>query len=211
MGRLTVMALVSAVATAYTPMAAAGQPARIDLARGQQIAAQVCAACHGADGNSTAVVNPKLAAQHAEYTYKQLIEFSSVGGKPPVRPNPIMTPLANQLSEQDKRDVAAFYEAQPLKPSIARNKELVELGQQIYRGGLAAKQLPSCAGCHGPTGSGIPAQYARIAGQFAEYTQAQLIAFRSGERRNNVQMTGVASRMSDREIQAVSDYIAGLR
>jgi cytochrome c553 len=189
----------------------AAQPAKVDPVRGQQIASQVCAACHGADGNSAAPANPKLAAQHAEYTYKQLLNFVPADGKPPTRPNPIMMGFASQLSDQDKRDVAAFYAGQALKPSVARNKDLVQLGQRIYRAGIADKGVPACAACHGPTGSGIPAQYARVGGQFAEYTEAQMVAFRSGQRHNNAQMNAIAARMSDQEIKAVSDYIAGLR
>lgn len=217
MGRLTGRVLLTAVATGCLAVAgaatggAASEPKKVDVARGQQIASQVCAACHGADGNSTAVVNPKLASQHAEYTFKQLVNFQPKDGKQPERPNPIMTPLASQLSEQDKRNVAAFYASQPLKPSVARNKELVELGQRIYRGGIAEKNVPACAGCHGPAGAGIPDQFARIGGQFAEYTEAQLVGFRSGQRHNSAQMTAIASRLSDREIKALSDYIAGLR
>jgi cytochrome c553 len=211
MGRLTGGLLIGAVAIGAAGVLVAAEPKQVDLARGQQIAAEVCAACHGADGNSTGVTNPKLAAQHAGYTKKQLVEFRAEPGKPAVRPNPIMTPFANQLSEQDMRDVAAFYAAQTLKPSVARDKDLVELGQRIYRGGIPRKNVPSCAGCHGPSGSGIPAQYPRLGGQFAEYTEAQLVAFRGGGRHNSVQMTMIADRMSDREIRAVSDYIAGLR
>jgi cytochrome c553 len=210
--RVTATALLAAVALVAAASAGAAEPRKIDLARGQQIAAQVCAACHGADGNSTGVTNPKLSAQHADYTYKQLVNFRPAAqDKQPERPNPIMTPFATQLSEQDKRDVAAFYAAQPLKPSVARNKDLVALGQQIYRGGIPQKSVPSCAGCHGPSGSGIPAQYPRLGGQFAEYTEAQLVAFRSGQRHNSAQMTTIAERMSDREIKAVADYVAGLR
>jgi cytochrome c553 len=87
----------------------------------------------------------------------------------------------------------------------------VELGEKIWRGGIADRKIPACAGCHGPSGSGIPSQYPRIAGQHADYTEAQLVAFRSGARANNIQMTGVAAKMNDAEIKAVSDYAAGLR
>jgi cytochrome c553 len=189
----------------------AGQPAKVDPARGQQIAGQVCAACHGADGNSAAPVNPKLAAQHAEYTYKQLVNFAPAKGKPPERANPVMMGFASQLSDQDKRDVAAFYQSQALTPSVARNKDLVAQGQRIYRAGIAEKGVPACAACHGPTGSGIPAQVPRLGGQWAEYTETQMLAFRGKVRNNNAQMTAIAIRMSDDEIKAVSDYIAGLR
>jgi cytochrome c553 len=201
------------------PFAASAQNAALppvapkaDPAKGEKIATQVCAACHAADGNSTAPSNPKIAAQHPAYLQKQLADFKvKEGSKTAARPSPIMTAIASPLSEQDMLDLSAFYSAKPLKPSAAKNKELVDLGRQIYRGGIAGKGVPSCSGCHGPTGSGIPAQYPRLGGQFSDYTEAQLVAFRSGARGNNVAMTTLASRLSDREIKALSDYIAGLR
>ncbi len=183
-----------------------------DLARGQQIASQVCAACHGADGNAPSPANPKLAGQHADYLYKQLVNFvPKQGAKQAERANAVMQGFASTLSDNDKRDVAAFYASQPKKPASAKDKDLVELGQTIYRGGIPGKQVPSCAGCHGPAGAGMPAQYPRLSGQWAEYTESQLVAFRGGQRQNSAQMTAIAARMSDREIKAVSDYIAGLR
>ena len=185
---------------------------KADPAKGEQIATQIGAACHGADGNSTAPANPKIAAQHSEYLHKQLADFKvKEDTKRAARPSPIMTAMVATLSEQDMLNLAAFYSAKPLKPSAAKNKELVDLGRQIYRGGVADKGVPSCAGCHGPTGSGIPAQYPRLGGQFSDYTEAQLVAFRSGGRGNNVAMTTIASRLSDGEIKALADYIAGLR
>lgn len=192
--------------------ALAQAPAKIDLNKGAQIAQQVCAACHAADGNSTTPANPKLAAQHADYLAKQLIDFKpKEGAKEAQRPSPIMAAFAQQLSADDVRNVSAHFAAQKLKPAAARNKETVELGQKIYRGGIASKGVPACAGCHSPTGAGIPAQYPRLHGQFAEYTESQLVAFRQGGRKNSVQMAAIADRLSDREIKAVSDYIAGLR
>jgi cytochrome c553 len=185
---------------------------KADPAKGEKIAGQVCAACHGPDGNSTAPSNPKIAAQHPTYLQKQLADFKvKEGAKTASRPSPIMTPLASQLSPQDMADLAAFYSAKPLKPSAARNKEMVDLGREIYRGGIADKGVPSCSGCHGPTGSGIPAQFPRLAGQYSDYTEAQLVAFRSGTRQNNLPMSHIASRLSDSEIKALADYIAGLR
>ena len=133
------------------------------------------------------------------------------GDAPPARESAIMTPLVANLSEEDIRNLAAFYSAKPYEPSAAREKELVELGRAIYRGGIQAKGVPACSGCHGPTGSGIPALYPSVGGQFSEYTEAQLIAFRSGARANNPEIATIASRLSDREIKAVSDYAAGLR
>jgi cytochrome c553 len=184
----------------------------VDIARGQKIAGEVCAACHGADGNSPTPANPKLAAQHADYLSKQLRNFVP---QPPAkvaeRQNAVMAGFAQLLSEEDRRNVAAFYAAQALKPAAARERQLVELGQRIYRSGIPEKQVPSCAGCHGPAGAGIPAQYPRLHGQWAEYTESQLVQFRGGQRNNSAMMTRIASRLSDREMKAVSDYIAGLR
>ena len=196
--------------TASPAYAQAG--AKPDAAKGQQIAAQVCVACHGADGNGTAVVNPKLAGQHPDYLYKQLQNFKAKPGAAKAeRVNPIMAGFAATLSDADMRNVAAYYAAQKLKPSAAKNKDSVELGQRIYRGGIASKQVAACAGCHSPNGAGIPAQFPRLAGQYAEYTESQLVGFRQGDRKNSAQMTSIAARLSDVEIKAVADYVAGLR
>lgn len=187
------------------------QPAKPDPAKGRQIASQVCVACHGSDGNSTAPANPKLAGQHPEYLYKQLKEFKAAPDAAAKRASAVMAGFVAALSDEDMRNVAAFYASQPLKPSAARNKDTVVAGQRIYRGGIAAKAVPACAGCHAPNGAGIPSQYPGLAGQFAEYTESQLVAFRQGARKNSPEMTAIAARMSDDEIKAVSDYIAGLR
>jgi cytochrome c553 len=190
---------------------AQGAPVKADPAKGQQLV-QTCAACHGADGNSTAPANPKLAGQHADYLYKQLVNFvPKQGAKEAERANAIMAGFAATLSDDDRRHIAAWYASQPLKPSAARNKDLVELGQKIYRSGIPEKQVPACSGCHGPAGAGIPAQYPRLQGQWAEYTESQLTQFRGGQRKNSAQMSTISARLSDREIKAVSDYIAGLR
>jgi cytochrome c553 len=184
---------------------------KVDLVAGQKIATEVCAACHGADGNSATPANPKLAAQHPEYLAKQLYDFRPREGAQPMRPNAVMMPFAAQLSPQDILNVSAYYAAQPLKPAFAGAKDLVEIGQRIYRSGIPEKRIPACASCHGPTGSGIPAQYPRLHGQFAAYTEAQMVLFATGGRPNNLPMQQIAERMSEREIRAVSDYIAGLR
>lgn len=188
-------------------------PAKPDLAKGQQIATQVCAACHAADGNSPASANPKLAGQIPEYLHRQLMNFKPQGGKKAERENAVMAGMVAALSADDMRNVAAYYASQKLKPAAAKDKELAALGQKLYRGGNPAAGLPACAGCHGPAGAGMPAQYPRLAGQFAEYIDGQLKAFRSGARANdpNGMMRGVAAKMSDREIQAVAEYAAGLR
>lgn len=187
----------------------AAEPAKVakpDLAKGEASYAGVCAACHGADGNSGAPANPKLAQQHPDYIVKQLQEFKS--GK---RANAIMSGMVAALSEDDMRNIAAYVGSKKSQPGTAKDKDLVTLGERIYRGGIADRQVPACAGCHAPNGAGIPAQYPRLAGQHADYTSAQLVAFRDGVRKNSAQMTGVSAKMNDREIKAVSDYIAGLR
>lgn len=202
----TLMLAAAALAPAFAADAPAQAPAKPDLAKGQAIATQVCAACHTVDGSRGSPANPILAGQHPEYIVKQLTEFKS--GK---RKNPVMQGFASALSEADMRNVAAFYASKQAKPGFAKDKSLVALGERIYRGGIADKQVPACAGCHSPTGAGIPSQYPRLGGQHAEYTEAQLVAFRGGARENNAQMTAIAAKMSDREIKAVADYIAGLR
>lgn len=197
------LAASAATASAADAPAAAAKP---DLAKGQATSTAVCAACHTSDGSRGAPANPILQGQHPEYLVKQLSEF-----KADKRPSPIMKGFASMLSEQDMKNVAAFYAAKQAKPGFAKNKELVTLGEKIYRGGLADRSIAACAGCHGPSGSGMPSQYPRLAGQHAEYIEAQMVAFRSGARANNQQMTDVASKMSDKEIKAVADYLAGLR
>ena len=192
------------------PAAMAAEPAKTaakpDLAKGQATSTTVCAACHTSDGSRGSPANPILQGQHPEYLVKQLAEYKS--GK---RANAIMTGMASALSEDDMKNVAAFYAGKQAKPGFAKNKELVALGEKIYRGGIAERSVPACAACHSPTGAGIPAQYPRMAGQHADYTEAQLVAFHGGVRKNSLQMTGVAAKMNDREIKAVADYIAGLR
>jgi cytochrome c553 len=182
-------------------------------AQGQRIAGQVCAACHAADGNSVAPTNPKIAGQFAEYLHKQLADFKPQAGTKPARDSAIMTPLVANLSEDDIKSLAAYYSGQKLRPAAAVDKDLAAFGQKIWRGGIAASNVPACAGCHGPAGAGIPAQYPRLAGQFAEYIVVQLKGFREGARANDANgvMRGVAARMTEREIQAVAQYAAGLR
>jgi len=182
-----------------------------DAAKGQQIASQVCAACHTADGNSTVAMYPKLAGQSAEYLVKQLTDLGRPAGAKDGRENPVMGAFALTLSETDRRDVAAWFSKQALKPAVGRDKASAELGSRIYRSGIPEKAVPACAGCHGPTGAGLPVLYPRIGGQFADYLVAQLKAFRDGTRRNSVPMEQIAFRLSDSEIAAVTDYAAGLR
>ena len=181
-------------------------PAKPDLVKGEASFTAVCAACHGADGNSGTPVNPKLAQQHPEYLLKQLKEFKSGA-----RNNAVMKGFASALSDDDMRNIAYWAASKKAKTGFAKDKELVALGEKIYRGGISDRQIPACASCHSPTGAGIPAQYPRLSGQHADYTMAQLSAFREGSRKNSLQMTQVSAKLNDREIKAVSDYIAGLR
>ena len=202
---------VSGLASAAAPVAA---PAKADAAKGATLydsgdAARglpACASCHGAAGNSTITANPKLSAQFEAYTHKQLIDFTT-----PVRNQPVMTTYAKMLSNGEKRDIAAYLATQKPKQGAARNKDTVELGKKIYRGGIAERGVAACASCHGANGNGIPAQYPRLAGQHQDYTVAQLQAFKGGARNNSPQMTTLAQRMSDQEMKAVADYIAGLK
>jgi cytochrome c553 len=181
-------------------------PAKPDLVKGEASFTAVCAACHGADGNSGTPVNPKLAQQHPEYLVKQLKEF-----KAGTRNNAVMKGFATALSDDDMRNIAYWAASKKAKTGFAKDKELVSLGEKIYRGGISDRQIPACASCHSPTGAGIPAQYPRLSGQHADYTIAQLTGFRDGARKNSLQMTQVSAKLNDREIKAVSDYIAGLR
>ena len=202
------LATVFAAATISAPALAAdaAAPAKPDLARGAEISAQVCGACHTSDGTRGLPANPILQDQHPEYLVKQLTEFKS--GK---RENAVMTAMASTLNEADMRNVAAFYASKQAKPGAATNKDTVRMAERIYRGGIADRHIPACAGCHTPNGAGIPAQYPRLGGQHAEYAAAQLTAFRDGTRNNSEQMTGIAARLNDREIKALADYMAGLR
>lgn len=193
--------------------AAAEPPFKGDAAKAEGIAGQVCAACHAPDGNSQIAVNPKLAGQVPEYLNKQLTNFKAAAGKKAERDNPVMAGMVAGLSAEDMRNLAAYFAAQPAKLGAAKSRDLLALGQLIYRGGIAGKGVAACASCHGPNGAGMPAQYPRLSAQHAEYVEVQLKAFRSGERANdlNGSMRAAAGKLSDREIQAVSDYIAGLR
>ncbi len=209
---MLVLALAASVQAADQTAAAGTATPKVDAAKGQEVAAQVCAACHNPDGNSTIAQNPKLAGQHAAYLAKQLHNFKAADGKPAERVNAIMNGMAAVLSEQDVANVAAFYSSQVQKgeKSVSSTDDKA---RKLYRAGDASRNLPACAGCHGATGAGIPNQYPRISGQWAEYTEAQLKAFRNGERANdpNKMMQIIAAKMSDAEIKAIADYIAGLR
>jgi len=201
-----------APAAAETKAAVPGKP-KTDPAAGEALYSNgdatrgvtACLTCHGPKGQSAIGTWPKLSAQHAAYTAKQLRNF-----KEGTRANPIMMGMAATLTEQDMQNIAAYLVKQPVSLGVAQDKATIELGQSIYRGGIAAKGVPACAGCHGPTGAGNSSQYPRLGGQWAEYTNAQLLAFREGVRKNSSQMTTIATKLSDQEMKAVSDYMAGL-
>ena len=183
-----------------------------DLAKGKTTAATVCAACHMPDGNSVIAQNPILAGQHAAYLEKQLYNFKlKAGAKEPERNNAIMLGFASILSDEDIRNIAAFYAAQKANNASAKRKDLIVLGAKIYRSGLPEKGLPACAGCHSPNAAGIPAQFPRLAGQHPEYTEATLNNFRLCQRKNSAKMMTIAGKMTEAEIAAVSEYLASVR
>lgn len=199
------------------PDAAAGEALYIngDMSRG----VIACVSCHGDAGNSVIPINPNTAAQPYEYLVKQMFDFKAQGEKPPVRNGfdgapSLMAPMAAPLTEDDIRNVSLYLSMQKLNTETAptaSNEETMERGMSIWRGGIAARGVPACAGCHAPDGSGVPGKYPRIAGQFPDYIADQLRLFRSGDRNNSVEMFEIADRMSDRDIAAVADYAAGLR
>jgi cytochrome c553 len=209
--RTAAMAIL--LATSFIAHASEEAKGKADPAKGKVIAETVCVACHGADGNSAAPANPILAGQVPEYIAKQLHNFKSVDGKPAVRNNAIMAGMAAAVPDEEIANVAAWFASQKQKPATAKDEKLIALGQKIWRQGDFKKGIPACAGCHGPAGAGLPAQYPRLAGQFPEYTEAQLKAFRAEERSNDPEkmMRTIASKLSDAEIKAVADYAAGLR
>jgi cytochrome c553 len=206
---VNLLAALGLFATAAMAQEAGKAPAKADAVKGQAIASQACAACHGADGNSVAPANPKLAGQVPEFLAKQLADFKANKD----RKNAVMLGMASGLSADDMRNVAAYYASQPAKAGAAKNKDTLELGQKLWRGGDTTRGLPACAGCHGATGAGLPSQYPRLAGQHAEYIETQLKGFRAGERQNDPQrmMRMVAAKLTDKDISAVADYIAGLK
>lgn len=211
---LAVSGLVSAAEEAKPAHAAEAPALKADAAKGATLFADgdatrgipSCASCHGPSGNSLVPINPKLAGQHEAYVFKQLVNFST--GE---RNQPIMGMFAKLLTEADKKNVAAYLSTQAQQPGASKNKDIVDLGKKIFRGGIAEKGVAACAGCHGAAGAGIPGQYPRIAGQYQEYTVAQLGQFKAAARKNNVPMMDLAKRMSEEEIQAVADYVAGLK
>lgn len=168
----------------------------------------VCAACHGVDGVSLIPANPSLAGQVPGYIKKQLAAFKS--GE---RQNGVMLGMSVNLTEQDMADLDAYYVSQEApKGSIAEDqKELAEKGEKIYRGGFAKREIAACMGCHGPSGHGIPTIYPRVAGQHQSYLEAQLLAFKKGERKGyNDIMWEIAFGLSEEQIKALAVYMSGL-
>jgi len=206
-------AMAILLATTVIAHAAEGAKSKADPAKGKIVAESICVACHGADGNSMTSANPHLAGQIEQYIYKQLSNFKATDGKPAARDNAIMAGMVAALSDEDMRNVAAWFASQKLTPAIAKDESKIAVGQRLWRQGDFKKGVPACAGCHGPAGAGIPAQYPRLAGQFPEYTAAQLKSFRLGERANDPEsmMRTIAAKLSDAEIAAVAEYAAGLR
>ena len=199
------LSVVTAVSL-WLVMIAPAQAAGGNVAAGQA-KASVCAGCHGADGNGGAdPLWPKLAGQDADYIAKQLADFKSGARK-----NPIMSSMAAPLSNTDMKNIGAYYASLTAKPGAARDVQLAKLGEKIYRGGNAKMGMSACMSCHGPSGHGIPPRFPKVSGQNAAYTKIQLLAFKAGNRANDGDtMTRIAFRMSEQEIKAVSEYMAGL-
>lgn len=205
---VVLIAWPAAAALAQTP------PAKPDLAKAQGIVKGVCSACHGLDGNSITPVNPKLAGMPAQYITLQLTHF-----KAGIRVNPVMQGMASTLSPDDMKALGILFSGQQPKPLAARDATLLQAGQALFRGGDAIAGIPACAACHGPDGSGVPKNYPRLAGQYADYTYAQLKAFKSGERGadkdgkdvNGRIMAAIAGKMNDAQMRAVTEYTSGLR
>ena len=215
----TTTALPATPAAAATPMADE-KPAHWGDAKAGQAKAGTCAACHGADGNSSDAQYPKLAGQHERVILKQLKAFKSGD-----RENPIMMPMASSLSEQDMRDVGAYFATQKATAGVADDSKVAEgkphagekywqVGERLWRAGNPKANIPACMACHGPTGRGNPgAAYPALTGQHAQYTSARLNYFRTGSdkaKTTSGTMVDIAKRLSDEEIQGLATYAEGL-
>jgi len=187
-------------------MAEKTPPAAAETSATEKTVQTVCAACHAPDGNSVITLNPKLAGQYSEYLLKQLTNF-----KDGTRANAVMGGMVANLTPEEMQKLAAYFAAKNPTLGKAKSNGAGSLGEKIYRGGIAATNVPACAACHGAAGAGIPKQFPRLAGQHADYTLAQLRTFRTGERANAPMMQAIAAKMSDAEMQAVADYMQGLR
>lgn len=210
---LAALALATTTTPVFAETTANSAVSSGDAAKGQQIAGQACAGCHNADGNSVIPANPILAGQHAEYITRQLMHFKAQNGKPAERNSPIMGGMVAALSPDDMKNLGAYYSRQVAKLGGAKDKALAERGEKLYRGGNLDTGVPACASCHSPNGAGIPPIYPRLAGQHADYIATQLRAFRAEQRSNDANnvMRMIAARMSDKEMQAVAEFISGLR
>jgi len=204
------LATCALIASGVSAQEAGGKP---DLAKAQKTVDTVCAACHGSDGNSTNAANPSLAGQQAQYITLQLMHF-----KNGIRSNPVMAAMAANLTAEDMQALGAYFAAQTPKGLAAKDPVLAAAGQKLFRGGDAASGTPACAACHAPSGSGIPIRYPRLSGQYADYTFAQLQAFKAGQRGldkegrdvNGKIMNQIAARMSEHDMRAVAEYASGL-
>jgi cytochrome c553 len=211
--RSTVSALIVALAGLAATPASAQPEKNPDIAKGQALAG-VCAGCHGADGVSPVPTQPNLAGMSWQYIAKQLRHFKS--GQ---RDNAIMKGFAANLSDADMKALGVYFSSMKGRPIGTKDEKLARTAEKLYRAGDANRGLPACAGCHSPSGAGIPALYPRIGGQHAEYTLAQLTAFRSGARggaskedsnANGKLMMAIASKLTDGELKALAEYTAGL-
>jgi cytochrome c553 len=211
---LSVSLALAATLASSAPAPAQQPEAKPDLDKAKATATQICAACHGPDGNSPTPVNPSLAGMPAEYISTQLAHF-----KAGIRVNPIMQGMAAPLSPSDMQAIGVHFSQQKPKGNAAKDPDLVQAGQKLYRAGDMAAGVPACAGCHSPDGAGMPKNYPRLAGQHADYTYAQLKAFKAGERGNDPQgkdangriMATIASRLTDAQMKAAAEYVSGLR
>ena len=201
MSKFLMISLLFALAVNNNSMAQSG-----DAEAGKQ-KSLTCAACHGANGNSQVAQFPKIAGQVRGYISRQLMSFKS--GE---RVDPIMGGIVNALSEQDMADLDAYYSSQKATSgSISADQEAdARAGEAIFRGGIAEFKVPACLGCHGPSGSGIPPSFPRLAGQHANYIEKQLLAFKSGERNNPI-MNPIAFPLSDQQIKQLALFISALQ
>ena len=197
---IMIITALALAAVAGSGLAGGGDPAA------GQTKSMICSACHGADGNSSNGDYPSLAGQVPGYIAQQLANFKSG-----IRSNTIMGGMAQTLTEEDMANLDAWYSSQqPTVYTLAEDQlETAQLGETLYRGGYPPMQVPACMGCHGPTGTGIPPNFPRLAGQHAEYTEAQLLAFKSEQRQSEI-MSPIAFRLSAEQIRALALYLTAL-
>jgi len=182
-----------------------------DAKKGAALAQGLCAACHASDGNSVIPGNPILAGQHYSYLKNQLNYFQVKEGEDTAkRENAVMLGIASGLSSDDIDNLSAYYSQQKIKPSYASNIELAKAGEVVYKGGDDSRGIPSCSSCHGPRGLGIPGQFPRVSGQHAAYTASTLKSYKNGSRANNNQMMQISARLTEAQINALAEYLAGL-